>query len=594
MRLYPVVLDSRPSYLRGLGGASSLLLMPLGDGTLLSHMHERLAALNRNEPVVMPTFPCDPAYEAGIRAACPTVEAIVHTGDLGNRLTMLEPSDWLLIVDPRWFPAGGLDVSTLLDDLDDGPHWARHQIALESTTAGTEEYVQLDWDGAVRRVQRYYAAATWPFTSGVSCSLVPVSSILMVKGLALATLGDLRRSLTARGVPSRDLPLHGGTFDLNRERGLLALSERFVLDAAAGNGSAFAPGGERRTRGAGCRVHPTARLLGPMILQDDVVIEEGATIAGPSLLGPGSRVAAGAVVAQCLLGPGAVVPRNVAVRQRLVLGTSGSDVLDTVRPTRSYRPFPGIGSGSGAPPVELREKEQPVSTYPGLKRAVEAAMALAALVVLSPLLAAIAALVKLGSKGPILYGDDREGLDGRLFRCWKFRTMVEDAHSQQRHLYAQNQVDGPQFKLSRDPRVTWIGHFLRPTSVDELPQLINVLLGEMSMVGPRPSPFRENQTCIPWRKARLSVRPGITGLWQVCRQRRTQGDFHQWIYYDLLYVRHMSLWLDLKILAATVITLGGRGYVPLSWMIPPHKYYDRRRSRREPRFSPLELLNPGA
>jgi len=282
------------------------------------------------------------------------------------------------------------------------------------------------------------------------------------------------------------------------------------------------------------------------------------------------------------------------VRQRLVLGTSGSDVLDTVRPTRSYRPFPGIGSGSGAPPVELREKEQPVSTYPGLKRAVEAAMALAALVVLSPLLAAIAALVKLGSKGPILYGDDREGLDGRLFRCWKFRTMVEDAHSQQRHLYAQNQVDGPQFKLSRDPRVTWIGHFLRPTSVDELPQLINVLLGEMSMVGPRPSPFRENQTCIPWRKARLSVRPGITGLWQVCRQRRTQGDFHQWIYYDLLYVRHMSLWLDLKILAATVITLGGRGYVPLSWMIPPHKYYDRRRSRREPRFSPLELLNPGA
>jgi lipopolysaccharide/colanic/teichoic acid biosynthesis glycosyltransferase len=595
VRLYPVLLDSRPSYLRGLGGASSLLLMPLGAGTLLSHLHERLSSLNRNEPVVMPTFPPDPAYDAGIRAACPTIEAIVHTGELGNRLTMLEPSDWLLIIDPRWFPAGGLDVGALLDDLEDGPHWARHQIALESTTAGTEEYVQLDWDGAVRRVQRYYAAATWPFTSGVSCSLVPVASILMVKGLALATLGDLRRSLTARGVPSRDLPLHGGTFDLNRERGLLALSERFILEsAAASNGSRLGAAGAHKTWGARCRVHPTARLLGPTILHDDVVIEEGATVAGPALLGAGSRVAAGAVVAQCLLGPGAIVPRNVAVRQRLVLGSSGSEVIDTIRPSRSYRPFPGIGSGSGAPPVELREKRPPAPAYPWLKRMAEASMAAGLLIVLSPLLAAIALLVKLGSKGPILYGDDREGLEGRLFRCWKFRTMVEGAHSQQRHLYAQNQMDGPQFKLSRDPRVTWVGRFLRPTSLDELPQLFNVLFGEMSIVGPRPSPFRENQTCIPWRKARLSVRPGITGLWQVCRHDRTQGDFHQWIYYDLLYVRHMSLWLDLKILAATVITLGGRGHVPLSWMIPPHKYHDRRRSRREPGFSALELLKPGA
>jgi lipopolysaccharide/colanic/teichoic acid biosynthesis glycosyltransferase len=116
-------------------------------------------------------------------------------------------------------------------------------------------------------------------------------------------------------------------------------------------------------------------------------------------------------------------------------------------------------------------------------------------------------------------------------------------------------------------------------------------MGQMSLVGPRPSPFRENQMCIPWRKARLSVRPGITGLWQICRHDRASGDFHQWIYYDLLYARHMSLWLDLKILAATAATLGGRGHVPLSWMISPHKYYDRRRSRREPRFSLLELLS---
>jgi hypothetical protein len=97
---------------------------------------------------------------------------------------------------------------------------------------------------------------------------------------------------------------------------------------------------------------------------------------------------------------------------------------------------------------------------------------------------------------------------------------------------------------------------------------VNVLTGEMSLVGPRPSPFRENQVCVPWREARLSVRPGITGFWQVCRHNRSEGDFHQWIEYDLLYVQHLSFWLDLKILAATVLTLGGKAKsVPSSWLV---------------------------
>jgi lipopolysaccharide/colanic/teichoic acid biosynthesis glycosyltransferase len=146
--------------------------------------------------------------------------------------------------------------------------------------------------------------------------------------------------------------------------------------------------------------------------------------------------------------------------------------------------------------------------------------------------------------------------------------MVQGADAQQRKLYSQNAVDGPQFKLPSDPRVTRIGHWLRKANIDELPQLFNVLLGQMSLVGPRPSPFRENQICVPWRNARLSVRPGITGLWQICRDRHSSADFHQWIYYDMLYVRHLSLWLDLKILVATVVTLGGKWNVPLAWMIP--------------------------
>src|SRR5262249_32960587 len=150
----------------------------------------------------------------------------------------------------------------------------------------------------------------------------------------------------------------------------------------------------------------------------------------------------------------------------------------------------------------------------------------------------VALLVKLDSRGPVLFAHHRERKWGRHFPCWKFRTMVTGAHAQQIALSQQNEVDGPQFKLRNDPRVTRVGRFLRSTNLDGLPQPSNVLLGHMSLVGPRPSPFQENQICVPWRRARLSVPPGITGLWQICRNERGAGDFHQWIYYDLMYVRH--------------------------------------------------------
>jgi len=203
-----------------------------------------------------------------------------------------------------------------------------------------------------------------------------------------------------------------------------------------------------------------------------------------------------------------------------------------------------------------------------LKRALDVFAALVGIAVMFPLLALIAAAVWLESRGPIFYGDRREGFRGRDFSCWKFRTMFTGAHLAQMQLKAQDQTDGPHFKMDRDPRVTRVGRVLRTLNVDELPQLFNVLVGEMSLVGPRPSPFRENQVCVPWRSARLSVPPGITGLWQVCRHDRAAGDFHQWIEYDLLYIQHRSFALDLKILVCTFLTLGGKvAHVPSSWLV---------------------------
>jgi lipopolysaccharide/colanic/teichoic acid biosynthesis glycosyltransferase len=228
--------------------------------------------------------------------------------------------------------------------------------------------------------------------------------------------------------------------------------------------------------------------------------------------------------------------------------------------------------------------------YAGGKRAFDVQIAVLGLLVLSPLLVLVAVLTKLTSPGALFFGHEREGRGGRVFRCWKFRTMVEQAHAQQRNLYARNLVDGPQFKLPDDPRVTRFGRWLRVTNIDELPQLYNVIRGDMSLVGPRPSPFRENQICVPWRRARLSVRPGITGLWQVCRQERSLGDFQQWIHFDILYVRHMSLGLDLRILLATVFTLGGRWNVPLRWMIPHRQL---RALRGAEQLNNLPALRPG-
>jgi lipopolysaccharide/colanic/teichoic acid biosynthesis glycosyltransferase len=210
-----------------------------------------------------------------------------------------------------------------------------------------------------------------------------------------------------------------------------------------------------------------------------------------------------------------------------------------------------------------------------LKRVFDATIAATALIVLAPFLIVIAILIKLGSRGPVLYGGEREGKGGRSFRCWKFRSMRVDADARQRELAALSNVDGPQFKIPNDPRVTPIGSWIRRNNVDELPQLLNVLNGQMSLVGPRPSPFRENQVCIPWRQGRLSVLPGITGLWQICRHDRDQGDFHQWIQYDLLYVRHASFRLDLKILVATIVSKGGRRAVPLETLLPREARKDK-------------------
>jgi exopolysaccharide biosynthesis polyprenyl glycosylphosphotransferase len=185
-----------------------------------------------------------------------------------------------------------------------------------------------------------------------------------------------------------------------------------------------------------------------------------------------------------------------------------------------------------------------------LKRTFDLVVASLALFFLSPLLLATAVAVRLSSRGPIIYRSQRPGIAGRPFHCFKFRTMREHADQIQQDLEPLNEKSGALFKIREDPRLTSVGRFLRRYSLDELPQLVNVIRGEMSLVGPRPLPMRDFNRLEEWHKKRYLVLPGITGLWQVSG--RSELDFDDLVRLDFLYLERWSIMLDLSILLKTI------------------------------------------
>lgn len=185
-----------------------------------------------------------------------------------------------------------------------------------------------------------------------------------------------------------------------------------------------------------------------------------------------------------------------------------------------------------------------------IKRPVDVIGSLGGLIVLSPVFMVIAILIKLDSPGPVLFRQVRVGKDGRPFWFYKFRSMIENAEEMKQKLMHLNELEGPVFKISEDPRVTPIGRFLRRTSLDELPQLLNVLYGQMSLVGPRPPLPCEVEKYEGWQRDKLTVLPGITCLWQISG--RNHIGFTEWMRLDIEYIRRQSLGLDLKILLRTL------------------------------------------
>ena len=191
--------------------------------------------------------------------------------------------------------------------------------------------------------------------------------------------------------------------------------------------------------------------------------------------------------------------------------------------------------------------------YHVVKRLFDIVASACALILLSPLFLFLVIKIKSEDGGPAFYSQERIGKDEKPFKMWKFRSMVVDADKMLDKLEDQNEIDGAMFKIKDDPRVTKIGHVIRKYSLDELPQLWNVLIGDMSLVGPRPPLPSEVEEYTDYDKQRLTVMPGCTGLWQVTR--RSEADFDEMVWLDIVYINHSGVWEDLKLIIKTVLVM---------------------------------------
>jgi lipopolysaccharide/colanic/teichoic acid biosynthesis glycosyltransferase len=345
------------------------------------------------------------------------------------------------------------------------------------------------------------------------------------------------------GVKVRAFSVAGSVIDLASPEGLLTLSDAVlahglprssILDARL-RGQVYACG-------ANPRIAPGARFAGPVLIGDGVSVEPDAVVIGPSVLCDGCVVQRGAVVDSSILGTETVVEADRLVDHSLVIRSSGEASGQRICVSGGVGPW----LRRAWSPSQGAFMRWPRFSYAGtLKRVADVVFATLVLVLFAPIVPLIALAIRINSPGPVFFRDKRQGLHGRLFDCVKFRTMRVGAAEIQDKLRFVSEVDGPQFKMADDPRISTVGHFLRETYLDEIPQFFNVLCGQMSIVGPRPSPESENRLCPAWRDARLSVRPGITGLWQIHRTREPFKDFQEWIYYDTKYVQELSPQMDL-------------------------------------------------
>lgn len=422
-----------------------------------------------------------------------------------------EPSE--IVSDAELFLLTENDALTLfkLGPLMEALNWIKPQVLFVRLHDARErvyrEKVVIDPEGRFLRFQRLYDTSQ-RLTRVVLTPDRDIAQLWQSAPTALAGWRRLRR--VARRTESATQSIDGNLYDRYDDRELA----HFVHDLV------------HAWRRPDATV-PRAKSADGAVWKDPgAKVETGAKFIGPVWVGAGREIKAGTTV----VGP-AVVWDDPGARP----GVEDIQWLHIPPPD---------------PPEEPPVKDATFFDR-ALKLAFDYAAATVGVLLTLPLYPFIMLAIWLEDGRPFFFSHRRETLGGRVFPCVKFRSMRKDAEKMKAELKARNQADGPQFYIENDPRLTRVGRILRRYNLDELPQLFNVLAGHMSIVGPRPSPHSENQYCPGWREARLSVRPGITGLWQVKRTRRRGADFQEWIKYDLEYVEKRSFWLDLVIIWKT-------------------------------------------
>ncbi len=407
------------------------------------------------------------------------------------------------------------------------------------------EKVQLTVQNKVAGFRRYYSDSVepapipkdWPHYIFIKTDILEQ---ILVDGALHRSFSTFLQNCQNNALTLHTINIAGMVLDLETEDGLLNFCRTRL--------SEIRPALVRKTHDSNT-ISPDSRLVGKVLLGKNVHIGPKAIVVGPTIIGDNVKIKKGAVINSSIIGPDVYVPQNQVLQNCVVKGPQ----YNWKRLNRSKSNF---SKQISYQKFDLNHREcakgtfrsWPRLSYAGsFKRIADCLAAIIVLILFVPIIPFIALAIKLTSPGPVFFKDKRQGLHGKEFYCLKFRSMTVGAESMQDKLRVVSEVDGPQFKMADDPRISAVGRFLRGTYIDEIPQFLNVLLGQMSVAGPRPSPESENTQCPSWRDARLSVRPGITGLWQVCRTRNPGGDFQEWIHYDTKYVKNLSPRLDLWI-----------------------------------------------
>jgi lipopolysaccharide/colanic/teichoic acid biosynthesis glycosyltransferase len=426
---------------------------------------------------------------------------------LGEPSEIVKHAELFLLLDPRTLSI--FRLTALVDRL----NWLQPDLLFvrlrEARERGYREIIHANEQGRFARFERDYGSADG---SLARVALTPDRDLARVWQSATEPREGwrhLRRTLP-RELRST-MSVEGHVYDRDSKR----QTARFVRDLVSLWGRPDAT--IDRVRGSGSHVW----------VDTEAHVESGAKFTGPVWIGAGREVG-----------------RDTTAVGPAVMWDS-PQAKPTIEDIRWLELEPS------EPPTDPAPRRSPAAAR-AFKRGFDIVFSLVALGLTLPLYPFIALAIVIEDGWPIFFAHRRETIGGREFPCIKFRSMRRNAEDIKAELSEKNLADGPQFYIDNDPRMTRVGAILRAYQLDELPQFINVLLGDMSIVGPRPSPYKENQFCPAWREARLSVRPGVTGLWQIKRTRATGADFQEWIKYDIEYVENASFRLDLYVIWKTI------------------------------------------